>query len=66
MTLTLTIKQSEVRRGNIHVEMDLYKFEKMASLFGFFNPEFLKSIERAEEEYKQGKVKKIASLKDLE
>jgi len=45
--------------------MDADKLEKLAANFGFFSPEFLKSIERAERDYRTGKIKKIKSLKDL-
>ncbi|MBU2579275.1 hypothetical protein KKA09_04150 [Patescibacteria group bacterium] len=45
--------------------MDVEKFEKLAALLGFFNSEFLKSIDQAEKNWKEGKVKKIKSLKEL-
>ena len=41
--------------------MDAYKFEKMAAIFGLFGKEFIKSLNRAEKDYKAGRVKKIKS-----
>ncbi len=62
--LNVTIK-SDKRAKKITIEMDADKFEKLAAQFGFFNPVFLNSIRRAEEDYKSGRVRKIESLKDL-
>ena len=42
--------------------MDTKKFEKLAAAFGFFNSEFLKSLDRAEKDYNSGKIRKIKSL----
>ncbi len=50
----------------ISVEFDVSQFERVAATFGFFNPEFLKSLTRSEEDYRKGRVYKFESLKDLE
>jgi len=45
--------------------MDVEKFERLAADLGFFSPEFLKSLDRAEKDYRAGRFKKIKSLKEL-
>ncbi len=64
-SLTITIKSKTNHSKKILVEMDAEKFERLASNLGFFNPEFLESIERAEKDYRAGRIKKIKSLKEL-
>ena len=39
--------------------MNADEFEKLAAKFGFFNPEFLESIDKVEREYKAGKGKRV-------
>jgi len=56
---TLDVK---INRKKILIKLDVEKMEKLLSLLGFFNPEFLKSLERAERDIKEGKIKKIKSL----
>jgi len=63
-TLDFNIKQKTNGR-RIIVEMDAERFERMASDFGFFRPEFLESLDRAEQEISQKKIKRLRSLKDL-
>lgn len=62
-TLDLNVKTQKNRR--ISIELDADKFEKLAANFGFFNPDFEKSIDRAEADYKAGRIIKIKSLKTL-
>lgn len=65
-SLTITIKKPQTKRSHkILVEMDAEKFEKLAASLGFFNPEFLKSLQRSEGDFKTGRFKKIESLKEL-
>ena len=64
-SLTITIKPRINHPRKILVEMDVEKFERLAASLGLFNPEFLKSLERAEKDYKTGRVKKIKALKEL-
>jgi hypothetical protein len=64
-SLAITIKPASKRPRKILIEMDANKFEKLAGNFGFFNPDFIKSLDRAERDYKAGKVKKIKSLREL-
>ncbi len=63
-SLTITIKPRK-KEKKIIIEMDLDKFERLAASLGFFNPEFLKSLKKAEKDYKAGRIKKIKSLKEL-
>jgi hypothetical protein len=64
-SLTITIKPQVNHSKRILVEMDAEKLEKLAAALGLFNPEFLKSLDRAERDYKAGRIKKIKSLKEL-
>jgi len=64
-SLTVTIKQSRSRAKKILIEMDAEKFERLAATLGFFSPDFLKSLDRAEKDYKAGRFRKIKSLKEL-
>jgi len=64
-SLTITIKPRANHPRKILIEMDSEKFERLAANLGLFNPEFLKSLERAEKDYKAGRIKKIKSLKEL-
>ena len=63
--LNLTIKHRAERSRKIVVEMDADRFEKLAANLGLFNPDFLKSLERAEREISQGKTKRLHSLHAL-
>lgn len=69
MNMTLTIQSAtgtRVRgRRKIIVEMDADRLEKMAAAFGMFNPDFLKSIARAEDDYRRGRVYEVNSLEEL-
>ena len=62
-SLEFTITQKSPKK--VTIEFDADKFEKLAATFGFFNPEFLKSLDRAEQDIKAGRVKRLRSLKDL-
>jgi hypothetical protein len=64
-SLTITIKPQVNHPKRILVEMDIEKLEKLAAALGLFNPEFLKSLDRAEKDYRAGRIKKIKSLKEL-
>ena len=65
-SLTLTINPFvKLRQNKVMVEMDADRFEKMAINFGFFNQDFIKSLEYSEADEKAGRVKKIKSLNSL-
>jgi len=60
---TITIKKAS--SGKFRVEMDIDKFERLADALGLYNPEFLKALERSEKDYREGRYRKVNSLKDL-
>ncbi len=62
-SLEITIKQKGPRK--VTIEFDADKFEKLAAVFGFLNPELIKRLDKAERDVKAGKIRKINSLKDL-
>jgi len=64
-SLTVTIKPKTNNRKKFLVEMDFDKFERLAANLGFFSSEFLRSLDKAEKDYKAGRVKKVKSLKEL-
>ncbi|MDO8604560.1 MAG: hypothetical protein Q7K40_04180 [bacterium] len=49
----------------ILVEFNSAQFEKVAGIFGMFNPDFLKSLARSEAQFRKGQVRKIKSLAEL-
>lgn len=65
VSLSIIIKQDKKRPRKTVVEFDADKFERLAALFGFFNPEFLKDLDEAEKDIKAGRIRKIKSFKDL-
>ncbi|MEK7664166.1 MAG: hypothetical protein AAB340_01840 [Patescibacteria group bacterium] len=64
-SLHITIKQNKKRPKKTIVEFDADQFERMAATFGFFNPDFLKSLEESERDFREGRFRKIKSLRDL-
>ena len=64
-SLTVTIKPQTNHGKKFLVEMDFDKFERLASGLGFFSPEFINSLIRAEKDIKTGRIRKIKSLKEL-
>jgi hypothetical protein len=56
---------SRARRRTLRIEVDAEKFERLAANFGFFGPEFLASLNRAEADVRAGRVRKISSLRAL-
>lgn len=65
-SLALTVSPFiKLRQRKLLVEMDAAKFERLAADFGFFNPDFIKSLEFSEADEKAGRVKKIKSLASL-
>lgn len=63
-SLNITITpQNNTKR--VSVELDADKLEKLAADLGFFNKDFLRSLARAEKDYRSGRIKAIESLKEL-
>ena len=63
-TLAFTIKPS-VNPHKFTVEIDAIRLERLAANFGMFNPDFIRSLDRSEQDVRAGRVKKLRSLKDL-
>jgi len=61
-SLAITMKPG---RRKIRIEVDADKFERLAADFGLFNPDFLKSLDRAEKDARTGRITKVTSLRDL-
>lgn len=64
MTQTITVKPSK-KRGKIRVELDAEQFERLAANLRLFRSEFLESLNRAENDIKEGNIKRLRGLKDL-
>lgn len=62
--LNISIHRS-AKGKRVRVEFDRDRFERLAAGLGFFCPEFLKSIERAEREVSAGRARQLRSLRDL-
>jgi len=62
-TLAIKIQPKTARR--MLVEIDADKFERLAAGLGLFREEFLESLNRAEKEVAQGKLKRLKDLQDL-
>ena len=60
----MAIKTTSVGK-KIIVELDANKLERLASHLGFFSTDFLKSVDRAERDYRTGRVREVASLGEL-
>ena len=65
ISLSLTIKEGR-NKSHKMVEFDVREFEKLAALFGMFNPDFIKRLNKSEKDIKAGRIRKINSLADLE
>lgn len=61
---TIAIKTSSVGKKVI-VELDANRLERLASNLGFFSTDFLKSVDRAERDYRAGRVREVGSLSEL-
>jgi len=60
---TITIEKSS--SGKFRVEMDIDKLEHLAGVLGLYNSEFLEGLEQSEKDYREGRYRKINSLKEL-
>lgn len=61
---TLTIQKEKKRM--VRVDINLDQWERLADVLGFYRPEFLKSLKESLKESKNGKVRRISSLRELE
>ncbi|MAG12771.1 hypothetical protein CL630_03095 [bacterium] len=62
---TITILDKLNSRKKIKIEIDLNQWEKLADVFGLYNSDFLKSLNKSLKESKEGKARKIKSLREL-
>jgi len=60
----MVIKTTSVGK-KIFVELDANKLERLASNLGFFAPDFLKSVDKAERDYRAGRTREVRSLSEL-
>ena len=64
MNQTVTIRKTSGGK-KILVELDADKFERLASNLGLYNPDFVRSVERAERDFRAGRTREIKSLREL-
>lgn len=61
---TLTIQKEKKR--TVRVDINLDQWERLADVLGFYRPEFLKLLKQSLKESKNGKARRISSLRELE
>ncbi|OHA89957.1 MAG: hypothetical protein A2832_01565 [Candidatus Zambryskibacteria bacterium RIFCSPHIGHO2_01_FULL_44_22b] len=62
----IAIKISKNSKGKkLLVEIDANKLERLASNLGLYNPDFIKSVERAERDFRAGRSRTLTSLRRL-
>ena len=64
-SLAITIRPKTRKRQRFVVELDVNRLERLAAGLGFFSYEFLKSLTRAESDYRGGRIRRIKSLAQL-
>ncbi|MBI4088640.1 hypothetical protein HY415_00935 [Candidatus Kaiserbacteria bacterium] len=64
MNQIMAIRTTSVGK-KIIVELDANRLERLASHLGFFSSDFLKSVNRAERDYRAGRVREVNSLSEL-
>lgn len=62
---TLTIRQKPHSR-KINIEINLDQWERLADVLGMYRPEFIKTLKKSIIESRQGRVKKVESLRELD
>jgi len=63
---TITILEKPGTRGKARIEIDLNRWERLADVFGFYRPEFLKTLKESLRESKTGRIRKVKTLRELE
>lgn len=64
--MTFELQKKRVgRKRSVTLTFDANRFERLAEVFGLYNPEFLESLDRAEVDSRAGRLRKIKSFKDL-
>jgi len=63
MPILTIIKEPKTEK--ISVEVDINQWEKIADALGFYQASFLETLKQSLKESKNGRVRKIESLKEL-
>ncbi len=63
--LPLHVTRKDRIKETFNIEVDAETFERLAASFGFFGSEFLDDLDQAELDLKEGRTRKIKSLKEL-
>lgn len=63
--LSITLAPKTRTASRYTVEFDAVALERLAATCGWFHPDFLASVERAERDIRAGRVKRLRSFKDL-
>ena len=62
----IAIKISPSSKGKrFLVEIDANKLERLASNLGLYNPDFIKSVESAEQDFQAGRSRTLTSLRKM-
>ena len=61
---TLTLQKPSARK--VTVEINLDQWERLADVFGFYQPNFIKATKKSLKESRSGETRKIESLRELE
>lgn len=65
-SMTFEMQKKHVgRKRYVTLTFDADRFERLAEVFGLYNPDFLESLDRAEANIRAGQLRKIKSFKDL-
>lgn len=61
--MPMTVKRES--ESTYSVRFDANRLEQIASALGFFTDSFKKNIDRAEADYRAGRVRRVKSLSEL-
>ncbi|OGZ96403.1 MAG: hypothetical protein A2679_00080 [Candidatus Sungbacteria bacterium RIFCSPHIGHO2_01_FULL_54_26] len=61
---TITIQRMKERTARVQINLD--QWERLADIFGFYQPQFLSTLKQSLKESRSGKVRNISSLRELE
>ena len=64
-SMPVAVTRKAHRTSRYIVEFDADKLERLASACGWFHPEFIESVDRAEKDIRAGRMKVLRSFRDL-
>lgn len=64
-SMPVTIEQKRKKATKYIVEFNADSLERLAAACGWFQPEFIASVTRAERDIKAGRIKRLRSFRDL-